>query len=225
MKRLMAERAKNKDLNYDGEFRIVREELERKDWNAHLTQDDVNRALTERLGEYRIFAPDGMDKALEKPRDVVKKGKEEADALGLSKEGKKRLEAEAKAKAEEEKLLNTSFYAASNGKMPTAQRQARKWMLHTAVDQFEKGAVINDKLNEKLKKELRWQEGDEIVLKITKGSKTWQIPVVNTTDRDDCSVFLNTKDTISMKAVRDKELQCKGTDQITFGIIRAKDKQ
>ena len=226
LKRLMAERAKNKDLNYDGEFRIVREELENKNWNAHLTQDDVNRALTDRMGEYRIFAPDGMEKALEKPRELVRKGKEEADALGLSKEGKKRLEAEAKAKAEEEKLRNTSFYAASNGKMPTAQRQARKWGLHPDIDkEYGKGAVISTNLVKKLKKELRWQEGDEIVLKIAKGSKIWQIPVVDTTDQDDGYIYISTQDAINMKSTRDKKLQCEGQDQITFGIIRAKDKQ
>ena len=127
---------------------------------------------------------------------------------------------------DEEMIQNWSGFAEPGmNDMPTAQMQMRKWMLHTAVDQFEKGAVINDKLNEKLKKELRWQEGDEIVLKITKGSKTWQIPVVNTTDRDDCSVFLNTKDTISMKAARDKTLQCEGLDAITFGIIRKEHKK
>lgn len=225
LKRLMAERASNKDLNYDAEFRIVREELENKNWNAHLTQDDVNRALTERMGEYRIFAPDGMEKALEKPRELVRKGKEEADALGLSKEGKKRLEAEAKAKAEEEKLRNTSFYAASNGKMPTAQRQARAWMGHSALDQLDTGAVINEALAARLKKELRWQDGDTIVLKITKGSKTWQIPVKYTADFKGDTVYLSAKDVVRMKGTRDKTIKTEGQDQITFGIIRAKDKQ
>lgn len=157
--------------------------------------------------------------------ELVGQGLTEEEALGLSKEGKKRLEAEAKAKAEEEKLRNTSFYAASNGKMPTAQRQARKWMQHSALDKYENGAVISRDLSAKLKKELRWQEGDEIVMKISRGSKTWQIPVVNTTPRNDGFIFISSKDTINMKSTRDKKLQCEGLDQITFGIIRAKDKQ
>ena len=69
------------------------------------------------------------------------------------------------------------------------------------------------------------QKGDEIVLKITRGSKTWQIPVVDTTDQDDGYIYISTQDAINMKSTRDKKLQCEGLDAITFGIIRKEHKR
>ena len=109
--------------------------------------------------------------------------------------------------------------------MPTARMQMRKWMQHHVVDVYKEGAVINSKLAEKIEKELRWQKGDEIVLKITRGSKTWQIPVVDTTDQDDGYIYISTQDAINMKSTRDKKLQCEGLDAITFGIIRKEHKK
>ena len=121
----------------------------------------------------------------------------------------------------EEMIQNWSGFAEPGmNDMSTAQMQMRKWMMHPSLDEYEKGAVIDEKLSAKLKKELRWQEGDEIVLKITKGSKTWQIPVVDTTPKNYGIVFISSKDAIRMKGTRDKTLPCEGTDAITFGIIR-----
>ena len=127
---------------------------------------------------------------------------------------------------DEEMIQNWSGFAELGvNDMPTAQMQMRKWMQHSALDKYENGAVISRDLSAKLKKELRWQEGDEIVMKISRGSKTWQIPVVNTTPRNDGFIFISSKDTINMKSTRDKTLQCEGMDAITFGIIRKEHKR
>ena len=127
---------------------------------------------------------------------------------------------------DEEVIQNRSGFAdPSMNNMPTAQMQVRTWMVHNALDKFETGAVINEKMLETIKKELRWREGDSIILKITRGSKTWQIPVEGVTKGEGNTIFLSVKDVVRLRGIREREIPTAGMDAITFGIIRKEHKK
>ncbi len=122
---------------------------------------------------------------------------------------------------DEEMIQNWSGFAEPGmNDMPTAQMQMRQWMGHSALDKIETGALINKNQLDTIKKELRWREGDTIVLKITKGSKSWQIPVKYSGEFKSNTVYLSAKDVVRMKGTRDKTIKAEGMDAITFGIIR-----